>query len=141
MARSETPTSTDATASEISVEKHPTRVGPNLTVVRFRIEAADDEPRIVRLVDDLPPDVEGGDLGIDPGGDGPEWRHEDGRIWLTAVVEGGTVEARYGVRGADADADAFDRAPRVDAVLPLERETPSLSAESVGSVVVRSGTE
>jgi hypothetical protein len=112
---------TGARQSGVAVEKRPTFVTPDLAVVRLRLAATGVGPRIVRLVDELPPGVDRGDLGFDSES-GPDWRHENDEVWFTALLEGEAVETRYGVRNLDHDAvPAFEEPPRIDAVVPIER--------------------
>ena len=106
--------------SGVAVEKRPAFASPDLAVVRLRIAATGVGPRIVRVVDELPPDVDRGDLGFDSES-GPDWRHENGEVWFTTLLDDGAVETRYGVRNVDNDAvPAFEKPPRVDAVVPVD---------------------
>lgn len=113
--------STGVRESGVAVEKRPTAVAPDLAVVKLRLTATGVGPRIVRLVDELPPGVDRGDLGFDRES-GPDWRHENDEVWFTALLDGETVETQYGVRNLDHDAaPVFEAPPRIDAVVPIER--------------------
>jgi hypothetical protein len=104
----------------VAIEKRPTVVDPDLALVRLRVTARGGGSRIVRLADELPDGTDRENVGFDPEL-GPDWRFENGEAWFTAVLDGETVETRYGVRGIDHGAvPTLEAAPRIDAVVPVE---------------------
>lgn len=130
--------------ADLSIEKAIAPYRDDVVTVGYTIDSVAEEPRRLRLTDQLPEEIEMDHVGFHPEYDPDSWRVGDERslVYETVVAPGASRETLYGVRvGPEGDCDAFAVEPTIEVAPAAPEAGENAAADDDGMVFGSDGPD